>query len=123
MVGNCNDEPMRFRYGAAERAAAVIWLAAGSALATARWWLSPLLLVPLLAVVAAFRRGTDVDDAGVTVRAVLVSRRLPWSTISELRAAGARRVVLVRTDGRSIPLPAMRPGDLATMAHRPAPQS
>lgn len=109
---------MRFRHGAAERAAAVIWLAASSAVATARWWLAPLLLLPLLAVLATFRRGTDVADTGVTVRALLTSRHLPWSAIRELRPAGARRVQLILTDGRSITLPNVRPGDLSALVKR-----
>jgi len=109
---------MRFRHGGAERAAAVIWLAAGSAIATARWWLAPLLLLPLLAVLAAFRRGTDVDDSGVTVRGVLTSRHLAWDAVQDLRADGPRRVRLVRSDGQSIVLPAMRPADLAVLARR-----
>jgi hypothetical protein len=108
---------MRFRHGAAERAAAVIWLAAGSAVATARWWLAPLLLLPLIAVLATFRRGTDVEDSGVTVHALLTRRHLPWEGIQDLRAAG-RRVRLVRTDGRSIVLPAVRPADLAVLVKR-----
>ncbi len=110
---------MRFRHGAAERAAAVIWLLAGSALATARWWLAPLLFLPLLAVVAAFRRGTDFDDTGVTVRAVLLSRLMPWEDIAALRAVGPRRSVLVRTDGATVALPAVRPRDLAELVPDP----
>ena len=102
-----------FRYGLAERGAAVLWLLASSALATARWWLLPVLLLPLTAVAAAFRRGTDIDDDGVTVRAVLRSRRFRWNDVAELRPGGQRRVVLVRTDGRTVTLPAVRPGDLA----------
>ena len=115
MAGHCNDGRMRFRHGPAERAAAVVWLAGCSALATARWWLLPVLLLPLVALVATFRRGTDVDEGGLTVRALLASRRLPWSEVSELRAAGARRVVAVRTDGQALGLPAVRPADLARL--------
>ncbi len=112
---------MHFGYGAAEKAAAVIWLAGCSALATARWWLAPLLVLPLLALLAAFRRGTDVDDAGVTVRAAVGSRQVPWEQIAELRQEGARRVVLVRTDGRTVLLPAVRPGDLGRLTARQMP--
>ncbi len=106
---------MRFRYGAAQRAAAVTWLAAGTALATARWWLLPVLLVPLGAVVAVFRRGTDIDDDGVRVRALLGSRRLPWAEVAELRPVGRRRVVAVTAKGRALGLPAVYPADLAKL--------
>jgi hypothetical protein len=106
---------MRFRYGAAERAAAVVWLVACSALATAHWWLLPVLLVPLAAVAATFRRGTDIDDDGLRVRALLGSRRLSWDQIAELRAVGQRRVVVVSTAGRAVELPAVRPADLAKL--------
>ncbi len=105
----------RFRHGAAERAAAVLWLTACLALATARWWLLPVLLLPLAAVAAAFRRGTDVDAAGVTVRAVVARRRVPWDDVAELRPDGARRVLLVRTDGSAVALPAVRPADLPAL--------
>lgn len=111
---------MRFRYGAAPRAAAVIWLLASSALATARWWLLPVMLVPLVAVAAVFRRGTDFDDEGVRVRALLGSRRLRWEEIADLRVAGPgalgqRRVVLVSVPGRALALPAVKPSDLARL--------
>jgi len=103
---------MTFRSSGAERAAAVVWLVASLALATARWWLLPVLLLPLLAVIATFRRGTDFDADGVTVRAVFASRRVPWSDVAELRPDGVRRVLLVREDGRAIALPGVRPADL-----------
>lgn len=104
--------PTSFRHGGAERAAAVVWLIACLALATARWWLLPVLLLPLLAVVATFRRGTDFDTDGVTVRAVLAKRRVPWSDVAELRPDGVRRVLLVRRDGHALALPGVRPADL-----------
>lgn len=103
---------IRFRYGAAERAAAVVWLLASTALAGARLWLLPILALPLVAILATFRRGTDLDSDGVTVRAVLTKRRVPWSDVAELRPDGARRVLLVRTDGRAVAMPAVRPADL-----------
>lgn len=103
---------MTFRHGGAERAAAVVWLIASLALATARWWLSPILLLPLLAVIATFRRGTDFDADGVTVRAVIAKRRVPWTEVEQLRPDGVRRVLLVRKDGRAIALPGVRPADL-----------
>ncbi|MDQ6875108.1 MAG: PH domain-containing protein, partial [Actinomycetota bacterium] len=86
MPRDCNDVLMTFRHGAAERAAAVIWLAGSSALATARWWLAPVLLLPLLAVAAAFRRGTRVDAGGIIVSALLARRRVPWASVTEVRA-------------------------------------
>lgn len=105
----------RFRYGAAERAAAVVWLLACLALGLARWWLLPVLLLPIGAIVATFRRGTDFDSEGVTIRALLATRQIPWSDVAELRADGGRPL-LVRTDGRAVALPAVRPADLSTLA-------
>ncbi|MEP6695745.1 MAG: PH domain-containing protein [Pseudonocardiales bacterium] len=102
---------MHFRSSGAERAAAVVWLAASSALATARWWLLPALLLPLAWVAAAFRRGTDVDDDGVRVRGLLGSRHLAWDRITELRPAG-RRVVAVTRDGHVLGLPTVSRADL-----------
>lgn len=105
---------MRFRTSGAERAAAVVWLAACSALASARWWLLPVLLVPLAVVAAAFRRGTDIDGEGIRVRALLGSRRLTWDRVAELRIDG-RRVIAVTTDGRAMRLPAVHPADLGKL--------
>jgi hypothetical protein len=106
---------MRFRHTAAERAAAVIWLVACSALATARWWLLPLLLVPLAAVAATFRRGTDIDDDGLRVRGLVGSRRLPWDQVTGFRPVGLRRVVAVTGQGSAVRLPAVRPADLTKL--------
>ncbi len=110
---------MLFRSTGPERAAAVIWLAASSALATARWWLLPVLVVPLACVVAVFRRGTDIDADGIRARALLGSRRLPWERVAAIRRDG-RHVVAVTTDGRAMRLPAVSPADLGILTKRSA---
>lgn len=114
---HCNDVAMRFRSSGPERAAAVVWLAASSALATARWWLLPVLLVPLACVAAVFRRGTDIDANGIRARALLGTHRLAWDRVAAIRGVG-RHVVAVTTDGRAMRLPAVSPADLGKLTQR-----
>lgn len=106
---------MRFRTSGPERAAAVVWLVACSALATARLWLLPVLLVPLVWLAAVLRRGTDIDADGIRARALFGSRRLPWDRVAAIRRDG-QHVVAVTTDGREMRLPAVSPADLGKLA-------
>ena len=80
---------LRFRHHQAIWVAAVIAFLGALPLATARWYLTPLLLVPVTVGVWAWRAGTDADRGGVRIRALLGQRTIPWSEIVEL-AAGPR---------------------------------
>lgn len=84
--------------------------------ATTRWYLLPVLLVPLAVAVWALRSGTDVDGDGLTVRALVGRRRLPWARVSGFVPQG-RRVVAVLDTGTTLRLPAVTPNDLTTLLY------
>lgn len=101
----------RFRQSPALAVAAVVALIGSVPLASYRWYLAPVALVPLAVGVWAWRAGTDVGPDSLVVRALLGRRRIPWTEVAGLAPAG-RRVHAVLTDGASVPLPAVRPEDL-----------
>ena len=82
-------------------------LIGGLSLATWAVYLLPLLLVPLAVAVWGWRAGTDVDATGVTVRAALGQRRVPWTQITELTADARGRVTARLTSGRALRLTAV----------------
>ena len=47
----------------------------GAGTATVRWYLTPLLLIPIAFAIWAWRSGTDADRDGVRVRALLGQRQ------------------------------------------------
>jgi hypothetical protein len=83
-------------------------------IATLRWYLAPIALVPLAAAVWAWRSGTDADPAGVTVRALIGKRRIPWERITGF-VPDRRRVLAVLDDGGSVRLPAVSPDQLPNL--------
>jgi hypothetical protein len=106
---------LRFRHNQAISVAAVIAFLGALPLATARWYLAPLLLVPVVIGVWGLRAGTDADTGGVRIRALLGQHRIPWSDILEL-AADPRGQAMVRLrDGRTTALPAVRSVDLPAL--------
>nr|MDT0663050.1 PH domain-containing protein [Micromonospora sp. DSM 115978] len=92
--------------------AALIAFIGAVPLATARWYLGPVLLVPLTVGLWAWRTGTDADPTGVRVRALLSQRRIPWARISGFVTDANGRTVARLTDGRGTVLPAVRAADL-----------
>lgn len=104
--------PARFRHPQAILVAAVIGFVGALPLATVRWYLVPVLLVPLAVAVWAYRAGTDADRAGIRIRALLGNRRIAWSQIRELAADQKGRAKALLYDGHAVALPAVRAGDL-----------
>lgn len=103
---------IRFRLNAAAAVAAAIAVIGAIPLATYRWYLAPAALIPAVISVWAWRSGTDADSGGVVVRALLGSRRVPWSSIEAL-AADERGQVYARLSGSSsLRLPAVTAADL-----------
>lgn len=102
---------VKFRHNVSIPLAGLIACLGAVPLAGYRWYLTPILLVPLAVVVWGIRAGTDAGPAGVTVRALLGRRRLPWSEIQGF-AQTDRRVIAVMAGGRSANLPAVTPADL-----------
>jgi hypothetical protein len=102
---------IRFRHNVGVAIAGLVAFFGAIPVATVRWYLAPILLVPLAVMIWGWRAGTDADAEGVSVRALLGSRRLPWSRITGLVPDG-RRVVATLDGGGSVRLPAVTPADL-----------
>ncbi|MDG4769590.1 PH domain-containing protein [Solwaraspora sp. WMMD792] len=103
---------VRFRPHQAIMLAAVIAFVGSLPLASARWYLLPVLLLPLAIAIWAVRSGTDADPAGLRVRALIGQRRIGWSRVAELAADPQGRAVALLTDGERVRLPAVRADDL-----------
>ncbi len=102
---------MKFRLNPGVAVAGLIAFFGAIPVATVRWYLTPILLVPLAVAVWGWRAGTDADESGLTVRALVGQRRLPWSRISGFAPHG-RRVVAVLDSGAAVRLTAVTPADL-----------
>ena len=85
-------------------------------LASSAPWLAVLWLLPLTAAAWVLRAGVDVDRTGLTVRALLGSRRLPWTEVAGLRVGDRDRLVAVLRAGGTVRLPVLRPRHLALVA-------
>jgi hypothetical protein len=107
--------PVRFRRNSALTVAALIVALAGTSIS--RWapYLLPVLLIPLAVAVWSWRSGTDADATGVTVRAALRSRTVPWSSVAGLVTQPSGRVSLELTTGATLALPAVTPADVPTL--------
>jgi hypothetical protein len=102
---------VKFRYNAAAAIAALVAAIGAVPIATSRWYLLPVLLVPLAVAAGAWRAGTDASPGGLRVRALLGSRFVPWSRVERL-AAEKKKVYVHTVDGTTVRLPAVRPSDL-----------
>jgi len=102
---------IRFRHNMAIVGAGVIGFASAAPFALARWYFSPLLLVPILVVLWAWRSGVDVDTDGVTVRALVKSKRLAWDDIVGFTTDRTSVTAQLR-DHTSVRLTAVTPADL-----------
>jgi Bacterial PH domain len=70
-----------------------------------------ILLIPLAVAVWGWRAGTDADANGLRIRALISSRRIPWTDVA-LLGPRRRRVYAQLIDGRAIKLAAVSPADL-----------
>jgi Bacterial PH domain len=105
---------LRFRKSGALLVAALIAFVGAVPVAGARWAFAPLLLVPLLAGVWAWRAGTDADAEGLRVHALFGTTAVPWARVAELAPDRRGRVSALLTDGRVLRLTAV------TREHLPA---
>jgi len=83
-----------------------------SSLDSPLWWL--VYLLPVAVAVFIARTATIVDDAGITVRALIARRRLPWADVRGLSVTG--RSVYAVTAGGAVRLPCVRVSDLAAVS-------
>lgn len=102
----------KFRYHAAIAVAGLITLIGAIPVATAAWFLLPILLVPLAVTVWAWLAGTDVGPDGLVVRALLGRRRIPWPSVAELGADARGRAYVRLANGAAVSLPAVTATDL-----------
>ncbi|NES14089.1 MULTISPECIES: PH domain-containing protein [Micromonospora] len=105
-------DTVRFRHNQAILVAAIIAFIGALPLATARWWLVWVLLVPLAVALWAWRAGTDADARELRLRALVGQRRIPWTRIAELAGDARGRAVARLDDGELLVLPAVRAADL-----------
>ncbi|SCL29596.1 PH domain-containing protein [Micromonospora nigra] len=106
------SDTVRFRHNQAILAAAIVATIGALPLASARSWLLPVLLVPLAVGIWAWRAGTDADARGLRLRALTGQAHLAWDQIAEFATDSRGRAVARLTDGRHVPLPAVRGADL-----------
>lgn len=105
-------DTVRFRHHQAILIAALIAFISALPIASAEWYLLPILLVPVAVAAWAWRAGTDADRQGVRVRALLGQEQIPWARIVELAGDPRGRARARLDDGRSIALPAVGVRDL-----------
>jgi hypothetical protein len=102
---------VKFRHNAAIVIAGLVALLGAVPVATVRWYLSPILLVPLGVMIWGWRAGTDANRDGLSIRLMFGATRVPWERISGFVPV-QRRVVAVLDGGKSVTLPAVGPADL-----------
>jgi hypothetical protein len=104
---------LRVRRSGAVLVAALIAFVGAVPLAGARWALAPLLLIPLLVGIWAWRAGTDVFADRLRVRALFGSTSVPWDRISELAPDDQGRVSALLDNGNVIRLTGVTTGNLS----------
>ena len=102
---------IQFRRSSALTVAAVIVAIAGLSVLTWAPYLVVLVVIPLGVAVWSWRSGTDADESGLTVRAALGRRRIPWSNVAGVFTEGDQ-VSAQLTSGRAITLPAVGAADV-----------
>ncbi|MET7421622.1 PH domain-containing protein [Dactylosporangium sp. NPDC005555] len=102
---------VRFRRSASLAVAAGIATIGAIPLLAESLWFLPILPVPIAVAVWAWRAGTDVDDDGFTVRALLGSRRVSWQAVDGLVSQDGS-VQARLANGHFVKLDAVRPDDI-----------
>lgn len=104
----------KFRHSTAVPIAAFVALIGASAVAFQRWWLLPILLVPLTLIWWGLRVGVDVDAETLRVRGLFGSRALPWSDVTGFRLV-KNQVNATLASGNELPLPAITPAEVPAL--------
>lgn len=105
-------DTVRFRHNQAILVAAIVAFIGALPLASARWWLLWVLLVPLAVAIWAWRAGTDADARELRLRALVGQRRVPWNRVAELAGDSRGRAMARLDDGEVVMLPAVRATEL-----------
>ncbi len=104
MAGVRSKPVLRVRKSGALLVAALIALVGAVPLASIRWELTPVLLVPLAAALWAWRAGTDVFADRLKVRALVGSTEIAWSRVAEMAPDTRGRVSALLDNGNVIRL-------------------
>jgi Bacterial PH domain len=102
---------LRFRHNSAVPVAGLIALIGGVPLIGASLYFLPILLIPLAVVIWGWRSGTDADERGLVVRALLAKRGIPWTQIDAL-VPDQRKVQAQLANGNYVTLPAVDRTDI-----------
>ena len=105
---------LRFRHNAAVSVAGLIALIGGVPLLGAGLYFAPILLIPLAVVIWGWRSGTDADERGLVVRALLAKRGIPWTQIDAV-VPDDRKVQVQLANGKYVTLPAVSRNDIARL--------
>ncbi len=95
---------LRVRKSGALLVAALIAFVGALPLAGTRWELTPILLVPIVIGVWAWRAGTDVYPDRLKVRALAGSTEVRWEQVTELAPDARGRVAALLDNGRVLQL-------------------
>ena len=95
---------LRVRKSGAVLVAALIAFVGAVPLAGARWELTPILLVPVVVGIWAWRAGTDVFPDRLKVRALVGSTVIPWARVAELAPDSRNRIAALLDNGNVIRL-------------------
>jgi Bacterial PH domain len=109
--GRVGMNPVQFRRSPALTVAAVVVAITVLFVVTSPYLVS-LLIVPLGVAVWSRVSGTDADESGLTVRAALGRRRIPWSDIAGFVVERRGQVSAQLTSGRAMTLPAVAAEDV-----------
>jgi hypothetical protein len=112
MSGVRKKPVLRIRRSGALLVAALIAFVGTVPLAGTSWALAPILLIPLLGIVWAWRAGTDVYPDALRVRALFGSTTVPWSRVTELAPDPQGRVSALLDNGNVIRLTGVTAGNL-----------
>jgi hypothetical protein len=105
---------LRFRHSSALAVAGVIALIGAVPMLGASLYFAPVLLIPLAVIVWGWRAGTDADERGLVVRALLAKRGIPWTQIDAL-VPDQGKVQAQLANGHLITLPAVGKNDLTKL--------
>jgi hypothetical protein len=110
-------EPVvRFRLHRARAVAGIIITISLLTLVPVSPWYALLLLPPLIWTGWAWRAGTDADREGLRIRALLATRRLPWSQVAAVYPEAGGAVTARLTSGGRLVLTAVTPADLPRLS-------
>lgn len=112
MAGMADTQTTRIRSSRVALLPAVFLFVFVTPVAGVARWLLVVYAIPLLLVVWVIRAGIDIDAEGVTVRALLGSRRLPWSRVRGVTVSRRGQLRLLLTSGQALRLPFTRPAHL-----------